>query len=177
VTEQTEQDPVVARVQEQFGEPLLGVTAAADAVAIEADRDQLVDLAIYLRDDAELAFGRLVDVTAVDYLTQDRIPRFVVVYHFHSIALHRYVRIRVPVDEDDAVVPSLVEWWPGANLFEREIHEMYGIDFAGHPNLANLLLPDDWDVHPLRKDFQPPKEPIEFSFNPDQWQKAVPRGN
>ena len=174
---ETEQDPVVARVQNQFGDRLLSVTAAADAVAIEADRDQLLDLAIYLRDDPGLGFSRLVDVTAVDYLSQDRIPRFVVVYHFHSIALYRYVRIRVQVDEDDAVVPSLVEWWPGANLFEREVHEMFGIDFTGHPNLANLLLPDEWDVHPLRKDFRPPIEPIEFSFNPEQWQTAVPRGS
>jgi NADH-quinone oxidoreductase subunit C len=171
-----DQDPIIARVKELLGDQISGLTVTPDAFVIEVGRERLIELATILRDDPDLRFNRYVDGTAIDYLNQDRTPRFTLVIHLHALAANRYVRIRVPVDEDEPEVPSLTDLWPGANYFEREVHDMFGIRFAGHPNLAPILLPDDWDVNPLRKDFQPPKEPIEFSFNPDQWQKAVPRG-
>ena len=84
--------------------------------------------------------------------------------------------MRVPLDEDNPVLPSITGIWPGANFFEREIFDMFGIRFTNHPDLKRILNPDDWEVYPLRKDFQPPPEPVEFSINPEQWQKAVQRG-
>jgi NADH-quinone oxidoreductase subunit C len=170
-------DPLIAAVQEYLGGRLRMVTEGADCPTVEVDRDDLLDLATFLRDDPTLQFVRLVDVCGVDYLALDQTPRFATVYHLHSLALNRYVRLRVRLDEDDPVVPSLTGLWPGANFFERETYDLMGIRFTGHPDLKRLLLPDDWEGHPLRKDYVQPFEPVEFSFNPDQWQEAVQRGD
>jgi NADH-quinone oxidoreductase subunit C len=85
--------------------------------------------------------------------------------------------VRVQVDGDEPVVPSITGLWPGANWMEREAFDMFGIRFDGHPDLKRILMPDEWEAFVLRKDYQPPPEPIEFSFNPEQWQKAVQRGD
>jgi NADH-quinone oxidoreductase subunit C len=172
----SEGDLVAERLRERFGERLLDLTEAADCLTAVIGRDNLIEVASYLRDDPDLAFARLSDLCGVDYLDQERDPRFAVVYHVHSFLLKRYVRLRVPVDEADAVVPTLCVVWPGANYFERETFDMYGIRFDGHPDLKRILMPDDFEGYPLRKDFVQAREPIEFSFNPEQWQKAVQRG-
>ena len=174
-TPPVEVDPVVAKLQERFAERIREADTSGDHPAFVVDRGDLLDVLTFLRDDPDLQFVRLSDITAVDYL--GRVPRFALVYHVYSFASSRYARVRVPVDEDDAVVPSSTVLWPGANYFEREVFDMFGIAFAGHPNLTRILTPDDWTDHVLRKDFQPPPEPIEFSINPDQWQKAVQRGS
>ena len=172
----SEGDLVADRLRERFGERLLDLAEAADCLTAVIGRDSLIEVASYLRDDPDLGFARLSSVCGVDYLEQERDPRFAVVYHLHSFLLKRYVRLRVPVDEDDAVVPTLCVVWPGADYFERETFDMYGIRFDGHPDLKRILLPDDFEGYPLRKDFVQAREPIEFSFNPEQWQKAVQRG-
>jgi NADH-quinone oxidoreductase subunit C len=170
-------DPVVARLTERFGERVDLVNERVDCLTAVVSRDSLIEVATFLRSDPELAFARLSDICGVDYLEQECDPRFAVAYHFHSFLLKRYVRLRVPVDEDDAIVPSLCDVWPGANYFERETFDMFGIRFDGHPDLKRILMPDDYEWYPLRKDFIQPREPIEFSFIPDQWQKAVQRGD
>ena len=172
----SEGDLVAERLRERFGERLLDLTEAADCLTAVVGRDSLIELASFLRDDPDLGFARLSDLCGVDYLEQERDPRFAVVYHIHSFLLKRFVRLRVPVVEDDAVVPTLCVVWPGANFFERETFDMYGIRFDGHPDLKRILLPDDFEGYPLRKDFVQAREPVEFSFNPEQWQKAVQRG-
>ncbi len=170
-------DVVAARVRARFGERLREVVEDPEGVSFGVDRADLIELATFLRDDPELQFVRLSDLTAVDYLNQPRTPRFAVVYHAYSPALKRYVRFRVRVEEDEASVPSVTGVWPGANWFEREVFDLFGIRFTGHPDLKRILLPDEWVGHPLRKDDEHPPEPIEFSFNPEQWQKAVQRGD
>ncbi len=159
---------IVARVAERLGDRLLASETAHGEAALVVGRDDLRDAARLLREDPELRFVRLADVCGVDYLQLEREPRFAVVYHFHSLQLNRWVRVRVPVDEDDLVVPSLVDEWPAADFFERETFDLLGIRFAGHPNLTRILLPDDWEGHPLQKDYPFQKEPIEFSFNVDR---------
>jgi len=176
-----ETDAVVARVQEAFGDRIRAAGVDYDQPWFVVARADLRALAAFLRDDPALRFTRLVDLCGVDYLTAGpALPhdaRFEVVVHLHSFPLRRWARIRVPVPEDDPVVPSLTPEWPAANWFEREAYDMFGIRFTDHPDLTRILTPDDWEVHPLRKDFQPPREPHEWSFNPEEWQKAVQRGS
>jgi len=108
------------------------------------------------RDAPALAFDMLMDLTAVDYLKypgREDGPRFEVVYHLYSLAHNHRVRIKTRVDEDDAVVPSAVGLWPSANWFEREVWDMFGVRFSGHPNLMRLLLYEEFVGHPLRKDY------------------------
>jgi NADH-quinone oxidoreductase subunit C len=173
----SEQDLVAERLRERFGEQILDLVEKGDCLTAVVGRDSLLDVASFVRDDPDLAFARLSDLCGVDYAGLERRPRFAVVYHVHSFQLMRYIRLRVPIDEEDAVVPSLCPVWPGANYFEREAFDMFGIRFAGHPDLKRILMPDDFEGYPLRKDFEQRPEVVEFSFNPEQWQKAVQRGD
>lgn len=99
----------------------------------------------------EKGFNVLMDVGGVDYLPRE--PRFEVVYHFLALPRLWRLRVRVPVGEEDPVVPSVADLWPAANAAEREVFDLFGIRFSGHPNLTRILLPDDWQGHPLRKDY------------------------
>jgi len=173
----SEQDLVAERLRERFGEDILNLVEGGDCLTAVVGRDSVVGVASFLRDEPDLAFARLSDLCGVDYAGLEHEPRLAVVYHLHSFQLMRYVRLRVPIDEDDAVVPSLCVVWPGANYFEREAFDMFGIRFDGHPDLKRILMPDDFEGYPLLKDFVQRPEVVEFSFNPDQWQQAVQRGD
>jgi NADH-quinone oxidoreductase subunit C len=115
-----------------------------------------------LKEDLGLAFDFLSDITAVDYWTKKE-PRFEVVYHLVSLGRKARLRIRVPVSESAPTVDSLTPLWPGANFLEREVWDLFGIRFTGHPDLRRVLLYDEFQGHPLRKDY-----PI------NQWQPRVP---
>ena len=91
------------------------------------------------------------DMTAVD--SYPSVPRFQLSYHMLSHALKQRVRLRAMVDEFEPSVESITSTWPGANYYEREVFDLFGIRFAGHPNLRRILMPDDWKGHPLRKDY------------------------
>ena len=91
------------------------------------------------------------DLTAVDWFPQE--PRFQLSYHIVSHSLRRRVRLRVLVDSADASVPSITAAWPSANFYEREVFDLFGIDFPGHPRLTRIMMPEDWQGHPLRKDY------------------------
>ncbi len=108
-----------------------------------------------LRDNAELSFNMLSDVNAVDYLELGRTPRFDVVYHLYSIDHHHRIRLRAPVGEEpeECEIESVCGMWAGASFMERETWDMFGIRFNNHPDLRRILMPDDWEGHPLRKDF------------------------
>jgi NADH-quinone oxidoreductase subunit C len=115
-------------------------------------------------------FEMCVDLCGVDYLsaTSRTLPpgvrgeRFEVVVNLLSLSQRRRVRIRVQVPEDDPVVPSLYDLWPGTEAMEREAYDLFGICFAGHPDLTRILLPEDWEGHPLRKDYGVGRVPIQF---------------
>jgi len=108
------------------------------------------------RDDADLGFDVLMDLTAVDYQKypgREDGPRFEVVYHLYSLRWNHRIRVKVRVDEDDAVVPTAVPLWPIANWFEREVWDMFGVRFEGHPDPRRLLMYEEFVGHPLRKDY------------------------
>jgi NADH-quinone oxidoreductase subunit C len=120
------------------------------------DRAALTDVLRSCRDEPALAFDMLMDLTAVDYLKfpgREDGPRFEVVYHLVSLPHNHRLRLKVRVDEDDAVVPSAVPLWPIANWFEREVWDMFGVRFAGHPDPRRLLMYEEFVGHPLRKDY------------------------
>ena len=123
-------------------------------------REALPDLFRFLKFDSSLAFEMLVDVTAVDYMNAKNRPvglpegyRFFVVYHLRSLSLHQRIRVKVPLREDDMTVPTAYNVWKGANWPEREVYDMFGIIFKGHPDLRRILLYEEFKGHPLRKDY------------------------
>jgi len=118
---------------------------------VVAETDVAVEALRVLRDDPELRFDLLADLTAVDYL--GRSPRFEVVYQLQSIALHHPLRVKVPVDGPAPVVPSVSGLWNSALWAEREVYDMFGIRFDGHPDLRRILMYPEFEGHPLRKDY------------------------
>ena len=119
-------------------------------------------------------FDLLSDLTAVDYLTHPgrRLPdgvapaRFEVVASLLSLSAARRVRVRVQVPEDEPAVPSLWDLYPGAEALEREAFDMFGIRFVGHPDLTRILMPEDWEGYPLRKDYGVGRVPVQFKEAP-----------
>ena len=124
--------------------------------------EQVVDLCRALRD--EFGFEMLVEETAVDYWPQQT-PRFHVVYGFRSLQKNMLLMLRVPLDGNAPSLPTIESVYANANWFEREIWDMFGIRFEGHSDLRRILMPHDWEGHPLRKDFPLGYEEVQFSFN------------
>lgn len=135
----------------RFADAIKSHHVAAGDATIVVGRDGSLDVFRTLRDDEELAFTLLIDVTAVDYL--GRTPRFEVVYHLYSLPHGHRLRVKIAVGEDDPTVPSLVPLWKGANWLEREVWDMFGIRFEGHPDLRRILMYPEFEGHPLRKDY------------------------
>jgi NADH-quinone oxidoreductase subunit C len=114
-------------------------------------RQSLLKIAEFLRDAPGLFFKFLADVTAVDHYPNE--PRFEVVVHLLSFETAERLRLKVQISGDDPTVDSLVPVWPAAHAFEREVFDLFGIRFSGHPDLRRILMPEDWEGHPLRKDY------------------------
>nr|CAX68921.1 NADH-quinone oxidoreductase subunit C [uncultured bacterium] len=121
--------------------------------SIEISKHQVLELLKYLKEDADLDFSVLMDLCGVDYLWQNRKPRFEVVYHLYSISKNHRLRVKVALQEEDLTIPSVAPLWPAANWYEREAWDMFGIKFVGHPNLKRILLYEEFQGHPLRKDY------------------------
>lgn len=119
-------------------------------LTITVKRDDILDVLQFLRDDTQTQFWNIIDIAGVDY--PERKERFEVVYHLLSPRLNARIRIKISTDEETAV-KSATDLYPGANWFEREAWDMYGILFSGHPDLRRLLTDYGFEGHPLRKDF------------------------
>jgi NADH-quinone oxidoreductase subunit C len=126
-------------------------------LSIYIERTAILDAARILRDYTELSFNFLSDVTCVDWYSAE--PRFEVVYHLLSISRKERVRLKVKLEGGDPRLASLTSLWPGANFFEREVFDLFGVQFEGHPYLRRIMMPEDWQGHPLRKDY-----PVEGYF-------------
>jgi len=119
---------------------------------ITVTKESILELFKLLRDDPALDFKFLMDLTAVDYLNR-KDTRFEVVYHFYSLKHNSRLRIKSPVSEDDCTIDSISALWKTANWYEREVWDLYGIKFNGHPDLRRILLYEEFKGHPLRKDY------------------------
>ncbi|MBD8064569.1 NADH-quinone oxidoreductase subunit C [Devosia sp. PTR5] len=133
-----------------LGSAVLGYQVAFGELSVSVERDSIVDVVRFLRDDPKCRFISFVDVCGADYPARER--RFDVLYHFLSPHLNQ--RIRIKLEADDATpVPSICDVFPGADWFERETYDLYGVLFSGHPDLRRILTDYGFDGHPLRKDF------------------------
>jgi NADH-quinone oxidoreductase subunit C len=152
---------------------------------VYATREQLAGIVRTLRDEDD-GFNMCLDVTAVDHLVNEArvaLPqgvepeRFELVVHLISHARHERLRLRVQVPEDDPTCPSLFDVHPGTEAMEREVYDMFGIRFEGHPDLTRILMPEDWDGHPLRKDHPVGRIPVQFkgSAAPEPSLRGDPR--
>jgi NADH-quinone oxidoreductase subunit C len=115
--------------------------------------DALVAIATFLKTDPELDYNYLMDLSAVDCLHLGTPHRFEVIYHFFALSKKQRVRVKVPAPAENPQVDSLVSVWPIADWFEREVWDMFGIKFKGHPNLKRILMYEEFQGHPLRKDY------------------------
>jgi NADH-quinone oxidoreductase subunit C len=120
-------------------------------VMVPVDRSELVDTVAFLKGEPDLSLGYLSDLTATDW--PGRLPRYWLAYHLLSLEHGHRLRLKVGLAEDDAAAPTLVSIHPTANWLEREVFDFYGVVFDGHPDLRRIIMPDDWDGHPLRKDY------------------------
>jgi NADH-quinone oxidoreductase subunit C len=149
-------DRLLERLRARFGAAVAATHAAGGDATAVVERGALFDVLRTCRDEPDLAFAMLTDLTAVDYRAfpgREDGPRFEVVYHLYSLVHNHRVRIKTQVEEDEAVVPTAVGLWPIANWLEREVWDMFGIRFDGHPDLRRLLMYEEFVGHPLRKDY------------------------
>ena len=149
--EQLKKHPAVARLLAWNSPAVQGVKFDREEMTIYVARENIREACALLRDDPQCAFNFLSDITCVDWYPSE--PRFEVVYHLLSIPNKERVRLKVRLDSGSPAVESLTSVWPGANYFEREVFDLFGIRFTGHPYLRRILMPEDWEGHPLRKDY------------------------
>lgn len=139
-----------AQIEAKRPDCVLSWDVAFDELNVDVAPANIAEFVEFLKSDSNCKFSSLVDITAVDY--PDRAKRFDVVYHFLSMYRNQRIRLRVSIREDD-MVPSIVSVHPSANWFEREVFDMFGILFSGHPDLRRILTDYGFRGHPLRKDF------------------------
>jgi NADH-quinone oxidoreductase subunit C len=147
---------ILARLRGRLGARLLDTHEHHGDHTAVITPEGIVDALRFCRDEPDLGFDMLMDLTAVDYLKypgREDGPRFDVVYHLYSVTHNHRVRLKVPVEQDAPSVPTATALWPIADWLEREVWDMYGIRFDGHPDLRRLLLYEEFVGHPLRKDY------------------------
>jgi len=123
---------------------------------IIVDRNSIVPICQFLRDDDQCKMEMMIDLTAVDYL--GKTPRYEVVYHLKSLSLEHRIRIKVPISEEECHIDSITLLWKAVDWYERECFDMYGITFNGHPNLKRILMYPEFEGYPLRKDYPVDKQ-------------------
>jgi NADH-quinone oxidoreductase subunit C len=152
---------VCAGLRERFPDHISEPEEAFDEVSVRVGRDRIAEVCSYLRDDQ--GFEMLADLSGVDYLgVAPPEDRFLVAYHLTSLSRRVRLRLRVFVPDGDERVPTVSDVWPTANWQEREVYDFFGITFAGHPDLRRILMPDDWEGHPQRKDYPLGGTKVEF---------------
>lgn len=150
----------VGKLKEKFSAAVLGVAEFREETTVTVKKEDIVAISTFLKE--ELGYNFLCDLCGVDYLGEA--PRFMVVYNLYNIATKDRLRVKVPVEESDPRVDSVIGVWGTANWHERECWDLMGISFNNHPDLRRILMPADWEGHPLRKDYPlqgPGREPYQ----------------
>ncbi len=149
--EKLKDHPAIARLRGWNEAAISGAKFDRYEMSIYVERSFIREACALLRDDSGCSFNYLSDVTCVDWYPSE--PRFEVIYHLLSIAQKERVRLKVRLSGDDPSLESVCSVWPSANFFEREVFDLFGVRFAGHPYLRRIQMPEDWEGHPLRKDY------------------------
>lgn len=158
-------------IKEQYPDDVLEINDFRNQVFLTVTKEKVKDILKYLHNDDTLSFDYLVDLCAVDYLDRKE-PRFEVVYNLFSIKMRHFIRIKTqlkedtPEEPDNLSIDSVVDLWRGANWHERECYDMFGIRFNGHPDLRRVLMPEDWEGFPLRKDY-----PLKSDLGDMEWKE------
>jgi NADH-quinone oxidoreductase subunit C len=142
---------IVNRLKNKYLNEISDVSEFRGQVFVSVNRDRILDICRFLRDEPDIYMDYLADLCGVDY--PDRQYRFEVVYTLYSIRHAHRICIKALVPEDNPSIDSVVSLWSGANWHEREACDMFGIVFNGHPDLRRILMPEDWEGYPLRKDY------------------------
>jgi len=149
--EQLKEHPAIARLRAWNSAAVEGVKFDREEMSIFIERSSIREACALLRDDPGCPFNYLSDVTCVDWYPSE--PRFEVIYHLLSIAKKERVRLKVRLGNDSPALESVTAVWPSANYFEREVFDLFGIRFTRHPYLRRIQMPENWEGHPLRKDY------------------------
>ena len=161
-----------ALLRKKLKDGVLSVEEFRGQHTIVLNRDVIVEACQIMRDDSDLDFNMLAALTAVDYWPEE--PRFAVVYQLYSNANKIFIGLRVPLQGTSPEVATVETVYPNANWREREVYDMFGISFTGHSDLRRILMPFNWEGHPLRKDYPLGEEEIQFSFNYDEIDRRKP---
>lgn len=146
-----DKSPVVHKLKEWDGQAVSEVLEFRGEITVVVPREHLKHIADYLATEPSLRFSFLSDITPVDRFPLE--PRFEINYHLVSIDRRDRLRLKVKLAGNDPALPSVTGVWPTANWHEREAYDLFGIRFEGHPDLRRILMPDDWEGYPLRKDY------------------------
>jgi NADH-quinone oxidoreductase subunit C len=149
--EQLKAHPAIARLRSWNSAVIEQVKFDRDEMSISVERSSIREACALLRDNPACPFNFLSDVTCVDWYPSE--PRFEVIYHLLSIPQKERVRLKVRLSGDAPALESVTSIWPAANFFEREVYDLFGIRFTGHPYLRRIQMPENWEGHPLRKDY------------------------
>ena len=142
---------VPQKLKEQFNEIDFELSEYLDELTIKLPKEHIVKVCEFLKKDSNLEFLLCLDITAIDWAKRKN--RFTVVYHIYSFKNNFRLRLKADVDESDCAIDTVSSVWKGANWQERETYDMYGIKFNDHPDLRRMYMPEDFEYHPLRKDF------------------------
>lgn len=155
---------IAGTIKSRYPLEIIEVIEAYGQTSIKVKKERIKEIMGFLHDTANLNFDYLEDLCGVDYLGKKE-PRFEVVYHLFSMKHRHMIRIKAGVSDEDCSIDSVEGIWKGAEWHERECYDMFGIKFNGHPDLRRILMPEDWDGHPLRKDYQ-----LESDLGDKEWQ-------
>jgi NADH-quinone oxidoreductase subunit C len=142
---------VTQKLKEQFSGVEFEVSEFREELTIKFPKENIVSVCEFLKTDSELEFIYCTDITAIDWAK--RKDRFTIVYNIYSFKNNFRLRLKADVDESDCAIDTVSSVWKGANWQERETYDMYGIKFNNHPDLRRMYMPEDFEHHPLRKDF------------------------
>jgi NADH-quinone oxidoreductase subunit C len=163
-------EEAVRLLESELGEDVLEIITFRDQTTVVLAPSSILSACELLRDQA--AFNFLAALTAVDYWPEE--PRFKIVYQLYSLSKQVFLGLNVPLPSDDPKISTIESIFPNANWHEREVFDMFGVTFEGHSDLRRILMPHDWQGHPLRKDYPLGYEEVQFTFNFDEIDKRKP---